>query len=154
MWGPGPAVQQATGVTVVSEVHGVGPARLHASVENAASQKSSALRAAVTRFKAIGNNWDGDGAVQPRERNVDKLLLALDRLTPDLLDCTPMVASDGEVGVYWSRGDDHAELSVDVDGAVSLYLRDFSDDHGLLFELAESPYLTEDMLNNLRARIG
>jgi len=155
IYGPAPQIVQAHGVDIVTNIHDVGDAVAAVAPDGSVpAKKAKLLRSSVAKFKSVEENWDGEGAVQPHSRNVDKLLVALDLLPADLLDCIPMIASDGEVGVYWSRGDDHAELSVDPDGEVTLYLRDLSEEHGFMFELSESPYLSADMVNHLRARIG
>ena len=37
-----------------------------------------------------------------------------------------MVSSDGQIGLYWSRGDKYADINFDGDGTISIYARDSS----------------------------
>jgi len=111
-------------------------------------------RAAVARFKLLGPNWDDEEATKPNSVHVDALLDCMSTIPLDLPTFWPMLGSDGEIGVYWDRGDSYAELSIDDDGEMSLYLRDLNLDSGRIFPI-DPPYsLDPTMVGALRNHLA
>ena len=77
-------------------------------------------------YKLLGPNWNGYGGQHPSSDAVEDCVDFLRSLNPSGVMPKPMVAGDGEVGVFWEtdalyievsfRGDDFFEYLVSLDG--------------------------------------
>jgi hypothetical protein len=82
-----------------------------------------ALIANLYEYLTLTPDWDGEGGVPPKASAVFEAERFL-RLLPEGFPLPkPMVASDGEVGLYWKSPDLHAEVTFTGDGEFSYFGR-------------------------------
>jgi hypothetical protein len=153
-YAPPPVLAETSGLAVVNVIESSGLPALHITSGEMLRIKAKVSRQAVEKLRSLGANWDGEGATAPSSEHIDLLLAAMDRLPPDLPSYSPMVGSDGEVGIYWSKNNDHAEIAVDSDGELTLYLRDLSVAKGQVIVLNTADDLNAERIYMLRERIS
>lgn len=72
-------------------------------------------------YKLLESNWDGYDCPKPIIPNIDKAINFLNLLEKNKFQApTPMIAGDGEVGLYWTTPRDvkdsyYIEISFDTD---------------------------------------
>ncbi len=69
----------------------------------------------------LEEGWNGANSVAPPELAVENAVLFLSRFPYDLTQPTPMVAADGEVGLYWRYQGAYVELEFTGDGIMFGY---------------------------------
>ena len=70
------------------------------------------------------DGWDGVNSVSPSESAIKNAISFLHRFSDVLTQPTPMVAADGEVGLYWRYQNAYIELEFAGDGMMFGYARD------------------------------
>lgn len=77
-------------------------------------------------YLRLEEGWDGVNSVAPSELAVENAVLFLYRFPDALTQPIPMVAADGDVGLYWRHQNAYVELEFAGDGMMFGYARDFN----------------------------
>lgn len=77
-------------------------------------------------YLRLEERWGGVESVAPPELAVENTISFLSRFPDDLTQPTPMVAADGEVGLYWRHQSAYVELEFAGDGMMFGYARDLN----------------------------
>lgn len=112
------------------------------------------LRNKISAFRRLPQGWNGEGTAPPESAHVDAILNALAQLPQDLLLPKPLLSDDGEIGVYWSNGSAFADLTIDADGEMSLYLRNLNEKGGSLTSIAAPYTLDEGVIATLTQHLA
>jgi hypothetical protein len=75
-------------------------------------------------YLRLEEGWDGSGSVAPSEHAVKNAISFLHRFPDTMMEPTPMVAADGEVGLYWRHKGAYVEIDFAADGMMFGYGRD------------------------------
>lgn len=142
---PAARVRVDEGRYIRTDIDDTGNHSVTIATRAAMQERLAKLQASVEQLKSLEANWDGEGAAAPNPDHVDALMACISALPLDLSTFRPMLASDGEIGVYWQRADSYAELSIDEQGEMSLYLRSLKSDSGRIFEVGP-PYILDAAL--------
>jgi len=67
-------------------------------------------------YLRLEEGWDGSGSVAPSEHAVKNAISFLHRFPDTMMEPTPMVAADGEVGLYWRHKGAYVEIDFAADG--------------------------------------
>ena len=77
----------------------------------------------IKSYGLLGDNWDGEGSKAATTDNVNQALALLETLPPKMPLPSPMVSSDGSVGLYWSAKDYYIDIEMENNYCFSLYAR-------------------------------
>jgi hypothetical protein len=72
-----------------------------------------AAAAELISYADLKDNWDGEGAVAPRNGARENALAMLEAVPLGIEAPKTMVMADGDVALYWERGDVFAEIGFD-----------------------------------------
>ncbi|WP_292097084.1 hypothetical protein [Brevundimonas sp.] len=85
----------------------------------------SALRGRVKAWASLPEGWDGIDAAAPPAETVEAALLFMQQARDNRIPLPqPFIASDGEIGFRWARGNAFASVSFLSDGSVVGTIRD------------------------------
>lgn len=142
---PIPPIQESPDVSIRTSVHeGAAQGSLIAT-KSVLEARWDRLRNRVAAFKGFQPEWNGQVGVAPKPEHVDAILRALVQLPLDLRIPKPLLSDDGEIGVYWSSGNSFADLTIDAEGEMSLYLRNLDQKGGTL-NVIPSPYALDESI--------
>lgn len=80
----------------------------------------------IDRAALLADGWDGRDGIAPSRDAVESASVFV-RMLPDTVDTPrPLIAGDGEVGVYWKRGKAYIEVGFCGDGNIVFYAGDAS----------------------------
>lgn len=72
----------------------------------------------------LSHGWDGPDSIPPTRKAVDDAIQLIQALPISFAPAIPMVAGDGEIGLYWESGDVYVELSFWGNGLITYFARD------------------------------
>jgi len=85
-----------------------------------------AIEEELKSYLRLEEGWDGVGSVAPSEYAVKNAILFIHRFPDTISGPTPMVAADGEVGLYWRHKGAYVEIAFTADGMMFGYGRDLN----------------------------
>lgn len=83
-----------------------------------------AVTAELDGYGSLKDGWDGEGSLAPSRSDIERAIAFVDSLPSAIPLPKPMVSGDGQIGLYWSKGDKYADINFDFDSTISIYVRD------------------------------
>lgn len=87
------------------------------------SDKLQWLRAELDVYSDLKDGWDGPGSFGPNQDDIDCAKLVLAKLPGGLPLPKAMIASSGNVGLYWNTDLAFADIEIEGGGSLSLFAR-------------------------------
>jgi hypothetical protein len=87
---------------------------------------ANAVTAELDGYGSLHDGWDGEDSVAPSSSDIASAIAFVDSLPSAIPLPKPMISSDGQIGLYWSKGEKYADINFDSDNTISLYVRDSS----------------------------
>lgn len=81
------------------------------------------IKLEIDDYSRLPAGWDGEQSIPPVKSTVVSAMRLVDAFPSAFPLPTPMLSADGEIGFYWDLDGGYADISVDRDGAVSVFLR-------------------------------
>lgn len=94
----------------------------------------SCLELELDMYAELNDGWDGSNSRAPTAADIRKVRDVVAQLPPGLPIPKPMLSATGVVGVYWDTKSVFADIELDADGHLSLFIRRKSGDMAEVFE--------------------
>jgi hypothetical protein len=97
------------------------------AIENGKHETStyvSNVGVVLAGYENLEDGWDGEGSVKPTSESVRQAIAFVSALPSAIPIPKAMIASDGQIGLYWDTDVRYADINFDADGTISLYTRD------------------------------
>lgn len=147
-------VQGNPDVTVRTKVHGRTAQASTIATKEVLQARWNKLRSKIASFRELAPNWDGHESIAPKPETVDAILQALAQLPIDMPLPKPLLSNDGEIGVYWTSGNAFADLTIDAQGEMSLYVRNLDKEGGTLTVIPHPNALDRDIITKLSTHLA
>lgn len=82
-----------------------------------------AVNAELDGYASLKDGWDGEGSIAPSHHDIARAIAFVDSLPSAIPLPKPMVSADGQIGLYWSKGEKYADINFDPDDTMSIYAR-------------------------------
>lgn len=83
-----------------------------------------AVNAELDGYGSLTDGWDGEGSVPPSRSDISRAIAFVDSLPSAIPLPKAMVSADGQIGLYWNKGNKYADINFDFDNKISIYARD------------------------------
>lgn len=97
--------------------------KAYSDLPAAADAQVHAVRSELISYAELHPGWDGAGSIAPRVEAVEEVIAFLDALHIGDNVPEPMVAADGEIGLFWSFEGGYIDVSFKGLGALSYYAK-------------------------------
>ncbi len=91
------------------------------SINDTLGERRPRLERELNEYAALEPGWDGPGSIAPASAAIREAVAFVRCLPPSSLAPEPMVAADGEVGVFWRRGGAFIDVGFRGKGTLSYY---------------------------------
>jgi hypothetical protein len=139
---------------LLSLAHGELTSRRILTGTAAAESAAADLRASLEGYSRLEDGWDGPRSKAPSSRSIEIAELLLDRLPDALPSPKAMLSANGEVGFYWNLSNMFADLVIEDDHTVSLFIRAKDSGTEDLFEGLPVEGISGRSLDELLAKVA
>lgn len=81
----------------------------------------------IDSYSLLEDGWDGEDSFKPSNANLERAKLLLGKLPSGIPNPTPMLSKSGDLGFYWNNEDFYADLHLESELSISLYVRKKTD---------------------------